>query len=183
MSWVSPSRLARSLNRWGLPRKRFGWVPSARGSLCGPLSGDIQILKLHLLPPRPWVPAWSMAHRLCLRHLCRSRHPLPGVPRSTAQSPNRSRASCAEAKARKHPALWARLQDAARRLRSAGDLDYMRLSIAAKTFFVLGQQRRPATPAELAQLAPRFGWRVAVSEIEEAADYLQKPDLLDPAHA
>lgn len=84
----------------------------------------------------------------------------------------------AEAKARQEPDLWSRLQNAASRLQKAGDLDYMRLSIAAKTFFMLGQQRVSATPAELAELAPRFGWRVTEPEIESAADYLDRLGLM-----
>ena len=84
----------------------------------------------------------------------------------------------AEAKKKKHPAFWERIQAAATALKNADDLDYMKLSIAAKTYFLLGKNRDSATDRELASLAPRFGWRVAPREIEDAARYLEKIDLV-----
>ncbi len=84
----------------------------------------------------------------------------------------------AAVKAKKYPDLWKRLQAAVETFSRAGDLDYMPLSIAAKTYFMLGQEKEEATEAELAALAPRFGWRVTAKEIHSAAQYLKKLGLV-----
>lgn len=85
----------------------------------------------------------------------------------------------AQARARLNPELWGQLKRATEILKTAGDLDYMKLSIAAKTYFMLGQQKKPASMEELARLAQRFGWRVSPEEVQEAARYLQKLDLVE----
>ena len=84
----------------------------------------------------------------------------------------------AEAKARQNPKLWGDLQKAVKRLKQAGELDYMKLSVAAKTFFLLGKRKNRATKQELARLAPRFGWHVTAEEIEQAAQYLERLGLV-----
>ncbi len=65
--------------------------------------------------------------------------------------------------------------------RQAGDLDYMLLSVAAKPYFMLGQKKGLATEADLASLAPRFGWSVTAKEIHEAAQYLNRLGLVQVA--
>jgi uncharacterized protein YwgA len=87
----------------------------------------------------------------------------------------------AEAKAKRYPDVWKRLETATRTFQQAGDLDYMLLSIAAKTYFMLGQKRGPATEGELASLAPRFGWKVAPREVHKAAQYLNRLGLVQVA--
>ena len=52
----------------------------------------------------------------------------------------------AQTKARRLPDLWDKIERAAEALKQAGDLDYVAMSIAAKTFFMLGQ-RKEARPA------------------------------------
>ncbi len=84
----------------------------------------------------------------------------------------------AAAKARKHPDEWKALSGAAQRLKQAEDLDYMKLSIAAKTHFLLTQKQGEATEQELANLASKFGWQVSGQEVKEAAAYLQKLKLV-----
>jgi hypothetical protein len=54
----------------------------------------------------------------------------------------------------------------------------MKLSIAAKTYFMLGEKKGPATHEELARLAHRFGWEVSPEQIREAARYLHQLDLV-----
>lgn len=84
----------------------------------------------------------------------------------------------AEAKAAASGGLWAKLQDIADRLKSAGSVDYMKLSIAAKTYFLLGQSQAKPSDNDLAQLASKFGWQVKPAEIQEAGRYLEKLKLL-----
>jgi uncharacterized protein YwgA len=84
----------------------------------------------------------------------------------------------AEIKGRQYPEIWQRLQQDAKRLREAGDIDYMEMSIAAKTHYMLGRKQDPATMAELAQLAPQFGWNVSPRQVQQAAQYLNRLGLV-----
>lgn len=84
----------------------------------------------------------------------------------------------AQAKAMANAPLSEKIRAIAERLKEAGSIDYMKLSIAAKTYFLLGQPgARPSTD-DLAQLASKFGWRVKPEEVQEAAKYLEKLELL-----
>ena len=84
----------------------------------------------------------------------------------------------AEAKAAEMPDVWKKLQHAAAKLRQAGDRDYVKLSIAAKTYFMLGEKKGKATMGDLANLAKRFGWKVTKEQIKEAAQYLSTLGLV-----
>jgi uncharacterized protein YwgA len=87
----------------------------------------------------------------------------------------------ARSKAGKHAGLFEQLRQAAGALKQAGEQDYVKLSIAAKTFFMLREKNAPATEGELEQLAKRFGWNVSPQQIGEAAEYLRKLGLAEPA--
>jgi len=84
----------------------------------------------------------------------------------------------AEAKSKAMPELWGKLKGAVAMLRKADDLDYMKLSVAAKTYFMLGEKKGKATMAELVDLAKRFGWKVSSDEVKRAGQYLSKLDLV-----
>lgn len=85
----------------------------------------------------------------------------------------------AESRSRQYADLWNRLKAATSALQKAGDIDYMDLSIAAKTYFLLGQRRGPASKAELTKLASRFGWEVSAEQISRAGEYLAKLGLVE----
>lgn len=90
----------------------------------------------------------------------------------------------AQAKAKANDALWTKIKRIADKLMSADNLNYMKLSIAAKAHFHLGQPGARSTKEELAQLASKWGWRVTSEEIHDAAGYLEKLELLpQPAGA
>lgn len=84
----------------------------------------------------------------------------------------------AKAKAARDPKLWKKLSEAAGILKRAPNLDYVKLSIAAKTYFMLGEKKSPATMAELADLAKQFGWGVTASQVRDAARYLNTLGLV-----
>ena len=84
----------------------------------------------------------------------------------------------AQAKAEAHRPLSERIHDVAERLKKAGSIDYMRLSIAAKTYFLFMQQGAQPTESDLAQFASKFGWHVKPQEVQEAASYLAELELL-----
>jgi len=77
--------------------------------------------------------------------------------------------------------LWRRVQKAVQAYNEAGDKDYMALSIAAKTYFLLGHKKAPATDEELTQLASQFGWTVSVDQVRQAAEYLSRLHLIEPS--
>ena len=68
--------------------------------------------------------------------------------------------------------LWGRIRSAVEVYKQHGDRDYMSLSIAAKSYFLLRQKEAPATNDELAKLASQFGWTVSSEQVGEAVDYL-----------
>ena len=74
---------------------------------------------------------------------------------------------------------WNQIRDAITAYTTAGDRDYMALSIAAKTYFMLGQHKGKASKADLVKLAKRFGWTVQADQVDDAAEYLQKLGLVE----
>jgi uncharacterized protein YwgA len=82
-------------------------------------------------------------------------------------------------KAKSHGKFWKKLGSAVKMLENAGNVDYMKMSIAAKAYFMLGEKQGHATTEELAELAPRFGWEVSAEQIAKAAEYLRKLDLIE----
>ena len=84
----------------------------------------------------------------------------------------------ARQKAVADPELWERLSRAAGTLRAAGDQDYMLMSVAAKTYFIVTQKGRKTTTAEVAEAAKQLGWNPSTEEIQQAGEYLVRMGLL-----
>lgn len=82
------------------------------------------------------------------------------------------------ATASRFPDLWVKVKDKADRLKRIGLPDYLELSIAAKTYFMLQETNGHASEGELARLASRFGWQVSSDQLKEAAAYLQRLELV-----
>jgi uncharacterized protein YwgA len=80
----------------------------------------------------------------------------------------------AKATSLRHADIWKRLQHAASLLKRSGDLDYSKMSIAAKTYFMLKETAGQASQQDLAELATRFGWEVTPQQVQEAALYLER---------
>ncbi len=86
----------------------------------------------------------------------------------------------AEMVKKQHRSEWEKINLAIERYNSSGDLDYMALSIAAKTYFLIGQGKgKSRSMGDLAALAPRFGWSVHLDQIRDAAGYLAKLGLVE----
>jgi uncharacterized protein len=79
----------------------------------------------------------------------------------------------------RHQELWEKIEKAAASLKQAGEMDYMSLSLAAKTYFLLDKKQGPASREELRRLATQFGWEVSPKQLEEAAAYLEKLRLIE----
>ena len=87
----------------------------------------------------------------------------------------------AEKKAANHPDLSQKIQAAAQVVKSAGNLDYMELSIAAKAYYVLNKLNRKATLDDISEMLPKFGWTVSEQELRKATEFLRKTDLVTQA--
>jgi uncharacterized protein YwgA len=85
----------------------------------------------------------------------------------------------AEDKARKEQPEWDKIKTAVEKLRTARVSDYVQLSIAAKTYFLLREKKGQATPEELQKMTAIFGWKVTPQEIVEAAKLLTSLDLVN----
>ncbi|MDX2151473.1 MAG: hypothetical protein SFV54_12120 [Bryobacteraceae bacterium] len=84
----------------------------------------------------------------------------------------------AERKADRMPKLWKDIESAANVVKSAGNLDYMELSIAAKAYYVLTKLSGKATISEISSMLPKFGWSVTEEQLERATRFLEKADLV-----
>ena len=69
------------------------------------------------------------------------------------------------------------VEDAVRRIREAGQPDYMELSIAAKAFFILQKQGKGMTGDELLKEAKRFNWNIPERSLVRAVEFLERLQL------
>jgi len=74
-------------------------------------------------------------------------------------------------------AEYAEIAKAVRKIKDAGDPDYVELSIAAKAFFILKKQRKGMTPTELKEEATKFRWDIPENSLGKAVDFLSKVRL------
>jgi uncharacterized protein YwgA len=84
----------------------------------------------------------------------------------------------AETKAKKYPEMWQKIQRAVEAFNKGGELDYMKLSIAAKTFYLLGERKEAVPAGALVSLASKFGWAVTRDQVKEAGTLLQTLGLV-----
>lgn len=81
-------------------------------------------------------------------------------------------------KANQNREAWSKLKEAVERVKKAGSVDYMRMSVAAKTYHVLRAKGKPATAEELSESAKSLGWEAKPHEIEQSISFLQKLGLV-----
>lgn len=73
----------------------------------------------------------------------------------------------AKQKAQANPEVWRKIKNVVQRYKAAGDIDYMRMSVAAKTYFMLQQSGKPASLMQLSESAKELGWETSPQEIKE----------------
>jgi len=73
---------------------------------------------------------------------------------------------------------YAAISKALERIKAAGDPNYVELSIAAKTFFILRGSDKPASPAEVIAAAKRFDWNITPQALEKAVHFLIELGLI-----
>jgi len=76
---------------------------------------------------------------------------------------------------------WKLVKAAVNRLNRSESNDYVKLSIAAKTYFLHGKGKLKGTTStgELEQVSARFGWKVTRDEIREAFEWLRSIHLVE----
>jgi uncharacterized protein YwgA len=89
----------------------------------------------------------------------------------------------AQQKADQNPSVWKKIEQAVNRFKTAGEIDYMKMSVAAKTYFILSNKGKPATAMELAESAKSLGWNPKPVEISESIGFLKGLGLLKAAPA
>jgi hypothetical protein len=64
------------------------------------------------------------------------------------------------------------------RVLAAGDNDYVDLSFAAKTDWILESEHGAMTPEGIAKAATRFNWNVSGTDVQKAATFLSNLGLV-----
>ncbi|MCI0358431.1 MAG: hypothetical protein L0211_08110 [Planctomycetaceae bacterium] len=84
----------------------------------------------------------------------------------------------AEEKSRLRHKVWETIQHAVERLDNADPSDYLKLSIAAKAYYLVHRAKEPITDDQLLQLCQSFGWQVSPEQIAEAIQWLKSLSLV-----
>lgn len=84
----------------------------------------------------------------------------------------------AEEKRTEFPKLYGGVQQAVRALQAGGELSYMELSIAAKSYYVLTRHGGRATLEDIRTTADKLGWSVSGTDIEKAVTFLERLGLV-----
>jgi uncharacterized protein YwgA len=84
----------------------------------------------------------------------------------------------AQEKASRNPEIWKGIKSVAVKFLEAGEVDYMKMSVAAKTFYILSDSGKPATPGELSNSASKLGWNPTPQEVEESINFLERLGLV-----
>jgi uncharacterized protein len=91
---------------------------------------------------------------------------------------NKTGKEVAELKIKEFQDLWRKIQKAALTFRKLDDVDYIKMSIAAKSYFLLGEKKGKAKLTELSETASDFGWSVSVDEVRDAIRMLESLKLV-----
>jgi uncharacterized protein YwgA len=72
---------------------------------------------------------------------------------------------------------YRRIKNAVDRINQAGDPNYVELSIAAKSYFLLKKKGVPMSVNELQREAEKYNWTISPASIQHAVNFLQSVDL------
>ena len=76
------------------------------------------------------------------------------------------------------PAQCERVLTVVQRIRDSGDPDYVILSVAAKSFFILSRQKKAMTPEQIKMAAKTFDWNLQEFSVNKALELLQRLNLV-----
>jgi len=83
-----------------------------------------------------------------------------------------------ERKKKENPDVWQGMKALAELMKSAGELDYWDLSIAAKAFFNLHTAGGQVSLEAIRGAALKLGWEVRKEEIDKTCDFLERMGLI-----
>lgn len=84
-----------------------------------------------------------------------------------------------ERKKDQYPDWWQKISQTAGLMKEADPLSYMELSIAAKAYFILDRERDGSADIEtIKTIARKFGWSCTEDDLEKAASFLERVDLI-----
>lgn len=63
------------------------------------------------------------------------------------------------------------------RIKNLGSVDYVKMSIAAKTYFMLKRRHAPMSAEAAVEEAKKFSWKVSAKDVSESFTLLEKLDL------
>ncbi len=72
---------------------------------------------------------------------------------------------------------YSRIDASIKKIKTAGDPNYVELSIAAKAYFILKRKNKGMTTSELSKEAARFNWEVSPESIKKAVNFLNSVGL------
>lgn len=84
----------------------------------------------------------------------------------------------AQAIRKREPELCSKIESCLERLERAGNLDYVQLSIAAKSVHILKTSDKSMRPSDIAGEARKFGWNISEQAVDRAVDFLKELDLV-----
>lgn len=79
---------------------------------------------------------------------------------------------------RENPDVWQRIKALAELIKSAGELDYWDLSIAAKAYFNLHSAGGQVSLEAIRKAASELGWEVGRDEIDKSCAFLERLGLI-----
>lgn len=83
-----------------------------------------------------------------------------------------------EAICARDPVFCSQIRECLDRLANAGEIDYILISIAAKSTYILNMRKKPMTDKEIAAEARTFNWEIGEDEIQKAIGFLEKLGLV-----
>lgn len=66
-------------------------------------------------------------------------------------------------------------------IQQAGDPNYVELSIAAKSYFIITRQNRPMSVPEITKEAEKYNWKIGEQSVKRAVEFLSALDLAQEA--
>lgn len=84
----------------------------------------------------------------------------------------------ANAYAKENPDVNEKIKDFLNKLKNAGDPDYIKLSVAAKTHFILNREKKPLTKEDITSIAKEFDWKIRKNDIDDAVKILHTLDYI-----